>query len=446
MKRFFLKYSCSIILLALLSPNTLAQEPTKSHKHTPTNETALRNRAKKLHWESIVIDTHNDIPSIIVDTGFDLGQNGDHPDGLEFDALLRNPLPPGAKLKTCTDLRRMRAGGLNTQFFSIWPDPVFVNKKPFEGGGSARRAMDMIDVVYEQCRRHPNDLEMAFSVADIRRITKHGKIAALMGIEGGHAIEDSLATLRMFHRLGVRYMTLTHWNTNDWADSSGDEGNPNIKHHNGLTDFGRDVVREMNRLGMMVDISHVSDKTFYDVIETSRAPVIASHSSARALCDHPRNMTDDMLRAIAKNDGVVMVNFFDGFLDGRKAGLRKRARTVEQELRKQFPNDSRRVEEEMQKWQTANNPGPTPLSMLIDHIDHIVKIAGIDHVGLGSDFDGGISTPEGLQDVSTYPKITFELMKRGYSDQDIKKVLGENLLRVMSKVERVAAQTHVIPK
>jgi membrane dipeptidase len=279
---------------------------------------------------------------------------------------------------------------------------------------------------------------MAYTAEDIRRIAARGKIAALMGIEGGHAIEDSLATLRMFYKLGVRYMTLTHTNTNDWADSSGDINNANVAHHQGLTDFGRAVVREMNRLGMMVDISHVADKTFYDVIATTRAPIIASHSSARALADHPRNMTDDMLRAVAKNGGVVMVNFFDLFIDPRKAELAKQAKIKREELRRQFPDDEQRVSAELEKWLAANNPGPTPLSMLIDHIDHIVKVAGIDHVGLGSDFDGDITPPQGLEDISKLPNITYELMKRGYSDADIKKVLGENFLRVMSEVERAA--------
>ena len=281
---------------------------------------------------------------------------------------------------------------------------------------------------------------MAYTSRDIRRIARSGKIAALMGIEGGHAIEDSLRTLRMFYRLGVRYMTLTHTNTNDWADSSGDIDDQSVKHHNGLTDFGRQVVTEMNRIGMMVDISHVADKTFFDVIETSRAPVIASHSSARALANHPRNMTDEMLKAIGKNGGVVMVNFYDGFLDGRKAELAMRTRVKQEELNKQFPNDPQRVRDEITRFTESNNPGKTPLSVLIDHIDHIAKVAGIDHVGIGSDFDGVPLTgvPEGMEDISKLPSITVELMKRGYSDGDIRKVLGENFLRVMLKVEQVS--------
>ena len=395
---------------------------------TQQTEAAFAARAARLHRGAIVVDTHNDITSPMVDEGFDLGSAGD---------------APNAKTKTHTDLRRMKAGGIDAEFFAVYVGREFIGKKPSEGGGAARRALDIIDVVYEQVRRHPESLEMAYTVSDIRRIARKGKIAALMGIEGGHAIEDSLHTLRMFYRLGVRYMTLTHSNTNDWADSSGDITDPAVKHHNGLTELGRGVVREMNRIGMMVDVSHVADKTFYDVIEVSRAPVIASHSSARALANHARNMTDDMLKAVARNGGVVMVNFYDGFLDPRKAELAIQARARAEEAAKQYPNDPQRAREEVNKWVAANDPGRIPLSSLIDHIDHIAKVAGIDHVGLGSDFDGVPFTglPAGMEDISKLPSITVELMKRGYSDADIKKVLGENLLRVMSEAERVSSSS-----
>ncbi|HVF89237.1 MAG TPA: dipeptidase [Blastocatellia bacterium] len=389
------------------------------------DEAALRARAERLHREAIVVDTHNDVTSAILDGGFDLGMAGDAADRKE---------------KTHTDIRRMKEGGLDAEFFAVYVGREFVGKPPAEGGGAARRALDMIGVVYEQARRHPETFEMAYTSDDIRRIARKKKIAALMGIEGGHAIEDSLHALRMFHRLGIRYMTLTHSNTNNWADSEGDINNPDVKHHNGLTDFGREVVREMNRIGMMVDISHVSDKTFYDAIETTRAPVIASHSSARALAPHTRNMTDDMLKAVAKNGGVVMVNFYDGFIDKPKAELGMQGRVKQEELRKQYPNDSKRVAEEMQKWRAGFKQGKTPLSVLIDHFDHVARVAGIDHVGIGSDFDGVPSLPEGMEDISRLPVITLELMRRGYSDGDIKKVLGENILRVMSAVERVASE------
>ena len=402
------------------------QKPAASGA-TQAGDAALRARADRLHRDAIVIDTHNDITSPMVDDDFDLASNGINADGT---------------LKTHTDIHRMKGGGLDAEFFAIYVGKEFVGKKPAEGGGAARRALDMIDAVREQVRRHPETFEMAATAADIRRIARQGKVAALMGIEGGHAIEDSLRTLRSFYALGIRYMTLTHTNTNDWADSSGDINDTKVAHHNGLTEFGREVVREMNRIGMMVDISHVADKTFYDAIETSRAPIIASHSSARALANHPRNMTDDMLRAIAKNGGVVMVNFYDGFLDPRKVEFNKVANAKAEELRKQYVNDPKRGEEEYKKWEAANAPARTPLSLLVDHIDHVAKVAGIDHVGIGSDFDGIPLTgsPAGMEDISKLPNLTFELMKRGYSDADVKKVLGENFLRVMAEVERVAAQ------
>jgi membrane dipeptidase len=397
-------------------------------KQSNTDDVALRARAERLHRESIVIDTHNDVTTPMIDDGFDLGMNG---------------ADPNAKIKTHTDLVRMKKGGLDAQFFAIYVDKIFVSKKTAEGGGAARRALDMIDLVYEQVHRHPEVLEAATTASDIRRIAKKGKIAALMGIEGGHAIEDSLHALRMFHKLGVRYMTLTHTNTNNWADSEADLNNANVKHHNGLSDFGRNVVLDMNRLGMMVDISHVADKTFYDVIETTKAPVIASHSSCRALANHTRNMTDDMLRALAKNGGVIMINFYSGFVDGRKAEWTMKSRALQEELNQKYAGDAKRVDEEMKKWRTANKVdeiGATPFSMLMDQFVHAIKVAGIDHVGIGADFDGIPldGSPTGMEDVSKLPNITIELMKRGFSDADIKKVLGENLLRVMTEAERVS--------
>lgn len=406
--------------------NLAAERQEKREKSNARDDAVLRAKAERLHREAIVIDTHNDFPEQAMPINFDLGMNGVNPDGT---------------LKTHTDLRRLKEGGLDGVFFAVYVAKEFVNKKPAEGGGAARRALDVIDFVQSQVRRHSDSVEMAYTADDIRRIAKKGKIAALMGIEGGHAIEDSLAALRLFHQLGVRYMTLTHTNTNDWADAEGDANNPNVKHHNGLTDFGKEVVREMNRIGMMVDVSHVADKTFYDVIATTRAPIIASHSSARALAPHPRNMTDDMLRAMSQNGGVVMVNFYDGFIDPRKAGVTLQMRAKTDELAKQYPNDPQRVQEELRKWRaTQPTIGRTPLSVLMDHIEHVIKVAGIDHVGLGADLDGIplTGTPEGFDDVSKYPLITYELLKRGYSETDVKKVLGENLLRVMAEVEHIA--------
>jgi membrane dipeptidase len=357
-----------------------------------TDNAKLRERATKLHREAIVIDTHNDVTSPMTDEGFDLGARD-------------------TSGKVQTDIPRMKEGGLDAEFFAI-----YVAAKYAKEGGASRRAMEMIDGVYEQARRHPESLEMAFTSDDIRRVHKAGRVAALMGIEGGHAIEDSLSALRQFYRLGVRYITLTHTNTNNWADSAGGINNPAEKRHGGLSDFGREVVREMNRLGMMVDVSHVADETFQDVIETTQAPVIASHSSCRALTNVPRNLTDDMLKALAKNRGVVMINFYNGFINTEYARPGAPA--------------------------PAKPPNAATMEMLIQHFEHAVKVAGIDHVGIGSDFDGVDGMlPGGMEDVSKLPAITYELLKRGYSDADVKKVLGENLLRVMAEVEEAARKS-----
>jgi membrane dipeptidase len=404
-----------ILALAVVFACAFVSRPAAfpQSQSSSTDDAKLRERAMKLHREAIVIDTHNDVTSPMTDEGFDLGARD-------------------TSGKIQTDIPRMKEGGLDAEFFAI-----YVAAKYAKEGGAARRAMDMIDGVYEQARRHPESLEMAFTSDDVRRIHKAGRVAALMGIEGGHAIEDSLSALRQFYRLGVRYMTLTHTNTNNWADSSGDVNNPNVKHHNGLTDFGREVVREMNRLGMMVDVSHVSDKTFWDAIETSQAPVIASHSSARALTDAPRNMTDDMLRAVAKKGGVVMVNFGKGFVNTKYARPGPETQAKMDEIRNQYSGDQATMRAKLRELQGP--PARVPLDMLIDHFVHIAKVAGVDHVGIGSDFDGvGGQLPEGMEDVSKLPAITYELLKRGFSDADVKKVLGENFLRTMAEVERVA--------
>jgi membrane dipeptidase len=327
----------------------------------------------------------------------------------------------------------MKQGGLTAEFFSVYIKPWYV-----ANGGAARRTLDMIDSVYRAVERNPNDLMLATSVADIRRAKKQNKIAALMGIEGGHAIEDSLPTLREFYRLGVRYMTLTWNNTNNWADAGRGE-----KKHNGLSEFGKEVVREMNRLGMLIDVSHVSDKTMSDALDESKAPIIASHSSARALSNVPRNIPDDLLKRIAKNGGVVCVNFYSDFVDTTTVKPQSDARDArlkaeEDAIREKYKNDPEQLSAESDKLEAANPLPPLAISKLIDHIDHIVKVAGIDHVGIGADFDGANDMPEGARDVSMLPNITYELLKRGYSEADIRKILGENVLRVFGEAERVA--------
>jgi len=378
-----------------------------------TRDERLWQRALQIHRRAIVIDTHNDVTTPMTNDDYDLSGT------------------PPAPYRT--SIERMKKGGLTAEFFSLYVKPWYV-----EHGGSARRTLDMIDSVYRAVERHPRDLMIATTVADIRRAKRQGKIAALMGIEGGHAIEDSLATLREFHRLGVRYMTLTWNNTNNWADAGRGE-----KKHNGLSDFGKEVVREMNRLGMLVDVSHVSDETMSDALDVSKAPIIASHSSARALSNVPRNIPDDLLRRIAKNGGVVQVNFYSVFVDTatvspQSAERDRRIKAQQDAIDEKYKDDPERRAEESDKLEAANPLPPLPISKLIDHIDHIVKIAGIDHVGIGADFDGANDMPEGAQDVSMLPNITYELLKRGYSERDIRKILGENLLRVMAEAERVA--------
>jgi membrane dipeptidase len=384
---------------------------------------AVSPKARAIQESAIVIDTHADTPQRFLDEGFDIGST--------------DPNDVGH-----ISLDKAHRGNLGAEFFSIWVDPE-TNQGHF-----AQHTMDLIDSVYEQTAHHPDRMMMAFSVADIERAHREHKLAALMGIEGGHSIENDMHLLRDYYRLGVRYMTLTWSNTNEWADSSGDISDPKVQHHNGLTDFGEQVVTEMNRLGMMVDISHVSDKTFWDAIGVSKAPVIASHSSARALVDAPRNMTDDMLRAVAKNGGVVDVNFFSGFDDEnfRKAAD---AQSADQKAAIQKYIDSLRAQgkpvnyvevDRIEREWMAKIPRP-PFSVLIDHIDHIAKVAGIDHVGLGSDFDGvSGATPQGMDSVADLPKITQALLDRGYSAEDVKKILGGNLLRAFRQVEAVSRQ------
>jgi membrane dipeptidase len=380
-------------------------------------------RARAIQDSAIVVDTHADTPQRFLDEGFDMGST----DPKDYGHL---------------SLDKARRGNLGAEFFSIWVDPT-TNQGHF-----AQHTFDLIDSVYEQAARHPDRMMMAFSVADIERARREHKLAALMGIEGGHSIENDMHLLRDYYRLGVRYMTLSWSNTNEWADSSGDINDPKIQHHNGLTDFGKQVVLEMNRLGMMVDISHVSDKTFWDAIATSKAPVIASHSSARTLVDAPRNMTDEMLRAVAKNGGVVQVNFYSGFVDQkyREAMLaqdKDQAAAIQQyvdSLKAQGkPLNYLEVDRIEREW-TAKIPRP-PFKSLIDHIDYIAKIAGVDHVGLGSDFDGvSGATPAGMDSAADLPKITQALLDRGYSDDDIRKILGGNILRVFRQVEEVSQQ------
>jgi membrane dipeptidase len=377
-------------------------------------EAPISARAKQLHERAIVVDTHDDTTQRLV---------GDK----TFNIAARNR-------NGNIDIPRMREGGLDAIFFSIWM------AGDVTGPVAVKRALDQIDAVREAVRTHPNDLTLATTVADIRRAAAEKKIAALMGVEGGHMIDNDLAVLRVFAALGVRYLTLTHSLNTTWADSSGDK-----PAHDGLTAFGKEVVRELNRLGMMVDISHVADKTFFDTIEVTRAPVIASHSSARAISSAPRNMTDDMLRAVAKNGGVVMINYHAAFLSEefraapRSPALQAKIDAVAKQC---GDNEACSIMEGERVNHEAMAAGELPKvtwEKIVEHIDHVVKIAGADHVGLGSDFDGA-TMPIGMEDVSKLPKITDALLKKGYSEADIEKILGGNILRVMEAVERASGR------
>ncbi|HEY6268806.1 MAG TPA: dipeptidase [Candidatus Acidoferrum sp.] len=371
-------------------------------------------RARKLHFSSIVVDTHDDTTQRLLDGKFDLGVRND---------------------TGSIDIPRMKEGGLGAIFFSIWiPSKV-------TGPEAVHRAMTQIDAVREQVRKHPKDLLLATTAAEVREARKQGKIAALMGVEGGHMINSNLGVLRSFAALGVRYMTITHSGNDEWADSSTDKAV-----HNGLTEFGKDVVREMNRLGVMVDISHVSDKTFYDVLETSKAPPFASHSSCRAICDAPRNMTDQMMKDLAAKGGVVQINYHVGFLNQeyRQRATPEIAIQLREEVQKHCAGDDEGCQliegERVTREFVAQGKLPkVEYTAIIEHIDHAVKVAGIDHVGLGSDFDGA-NMPFGMEDATKLPKITEALLQKGYSEGDVRKILGENTLRVMTEVERVSRE------
>ena len=374
---------------------------------------SVSDNAKKLQSSSIVIDTHDDTTQRLLDPNFDLAAR--HTDGN-------------------IDIPRMRDGGLSAIFFSIWISGKIM------GPDAVKQALDQIDAIRETIRKHPNDLVLATTVDDVRAAKKQNKIAALMGVEGGHMMGNDLAVLRTFASLGVRYMTLTHMENNEWADSS--TAKPE---HDGLTDFGKGVVREMNRLGMIVDISHVSDKTFYDAIAASKAPVFASHSSCRSLCNAARNMTDEMIRALAKNGGVIQINYHVGFLSQEfrdfEAAHPDAEKEINDEVKKRCgENEACKLTAGDQVVRDLMESGKLPKvdwTLIVDHIDHAVKIAGIDHVGLGSDFDGAVM-PVGMQDVTHIPQITDALLKKGYSESDIRKILGENTLRVLAEVQRVS--------
>jgi membrane dipeptidase len=396
----------------LLTALTLLVLPAAAMTQAPQADPALLARAQALHKQVPLVDGHNDYPMALRDNAArDLGK---------LDIARSQPT-------LMTDIRRLRAGGVGAQFWSVYV--------PADDPAPVTSTLGQIDIVHQMMRKYPETFELALTADDVERIFKKGKIASLIGMEGGHSIDSSLGALRMFQHLGARYMTLTHSRNIPWADSATDAAA-----QNGLSPFGEEVVREMNWLGMLVDLSHVSPDTMADAIRVSEAPVIFSHSSARALNDVPRNVPDTILQMLPRNGGIVMVTFVPDFLSPKVAAWSRLRTAEENRLKQQFANDPAPLKSGLDAWVRANPAPRATLADAADHIDHIRKIAGIDHVGLGGDFDGITSVPEGLEDVSTYPALTAELLRRGYKDDEIKKVLGLNILRVMREAEKVSAR------
>ena len=393
---------CCVAVLLMVAPVT-AQ---------PAAQQNLDERARALQKEVPLIDGHNDFP-------WALRQNVER-DLNRLDIRVAQP-------SIHTDIPRLREGGVGAQFWSVYVPASFI------GADAVTATLEEVDTVHRMMRRYPEAFELALTADDVERIFRGGKIASMMGMEGGHSIDSSLATLRMFYRLGVRYMTLTHGSNVPWADSSTDE--PVL---GGLSRFGEEVIREMNWLGMLIDLSHVSPDTMRDTLRITEAPVIFSHSSARALTDVPRNVPDDVLHLVAENGGVVMVTFVPQFISPDVAGHGRAAEAEEVRLQTAYPGNANAVEAGMQAWLEVNPTPRATLSQVADHIDHVRDIAGAEHIGIGSDFDGISSVPVGLEDVSTYPSLTAELLRRGYTDEHVMGILGVNVLRVMREAEAVA--------
>jgi membrane dipeptidase len=394
---------CFLLLVVVAATRLAAEDATPR----------LLERARALMKSAPLVDGHNDLPwELRTKVGYDLDRMD-----------IRAPQPA-----LQTDIPRLRAGHLGAQFWS-----VYVPSR-LDGRGAVTATLEQIDAVHEILRRYPDVFEIARTAADVERIFRSGKIASLIGMEGGHSIDNSLAALRMFHRLGVGYMTLTHSDNVAWADSGTD-----TPRAGGLSRFGEAVVKEMNWLGMLVDLSHVSPDAMSDALRVSEAPVIFSHSSARALCDVPRNVPDEVLRQIPRNGGVVMVTFVPSFVSPEVAEAWGRFEAQRKIWRSQYA-DAAAGKAAEDAWRAANPLPAATLAQVADHIDHVRKVAGIDHVGIGSDFDGIESGPRGLEDVSKFPDLVAELLRRGYSDEDVRKVIGGNVLRVMREAEQVAVR------
>jgi membrane dipeptidase len=403
-------------LAALVLPLAFLAAPAQEPKPSSRKPVVMSDEALRIHKDAPVIDGHNDLP-------WELRQKS----GLAFRTIDLLRPQPGFH----TDIPRLRKGGVGAQFWSAYV-PVETTRTP---GTAVKQTLEQIDVIHRMVRQYPDHFEMAATADDIDRIRKAGKIAGMIGVEGGHSIDNSLAVLRDYYRLGVRYMTLTHSENTPWADSATDA--PKV---GGLAPFGEDVVREMNAIGMMVDLSHVSPDCMKAALRVTTAPVIFSHSSARGLADHPRNVPDDVLPLVKQNGGLVMVNFYSGFVVPEGARAMRKLFEVGRELRKKHPEEEK-FREAMRQWVKENDYPNGTVHTVVDHIERVVKLAGIDHVGLGSDYDGITKTPAQLDDVSTYPYITQELLNRGYKEDDIRKILGGNVLRVLREVEAVAKRS-----
>jgi membrane dipeptidase len=400
-----------LIMLSAFAGEALAEDTAHQSDRPPI---VLTERAKKLHASALMIDGHNDMPWEIRSKG-----------ASNFEKLDISKSQP----KLQTDIPRLRAGGVGAQFWSVWV-PVETGYR----GEALSTTLEQIDLVKQMIARYPETFALALTADDIERIHKEGKIASLIGVEGGYSIEESLNTLAKLYKLGARYMTLTHSDSLSWADSATD-----APKSNGLSPFGKQVVQKMNDLGMMVDISHVSAKTMHDAIDVSGAPVFFSHSSAKAVADSSRNVPDDVLKRLPEKDGVVMVNFFSGFVVPAAAKAYIDSIDYERELKKKN-NDPKLVDKEMKRWKEQHQYPRGTIHDVLDHIDHIAKVAGVEHVGLGSDFDGVSKLPTQLEDVSCYPYITQGLLDRGYTENQIRAILGGNLMRVFRKVEAYAAR------
>lgn len=403
------KASLSIVLVLACVATALAQNPPK---------VALTDEGKKVHFESFVFDGHNDLP-------WELRTKADS----SFDKRdIRHSQP-----SMHTDIPRLRKGGVGAQFWS-----VYVPSETMRKGTALNDTLEQIEIVKTMIARYPDVFEQARTADDVERIVKSGKIASLMGVEGGHSIEDSIENLRRLHALGAGYMTLTHSDTLKWADAATD-----TEKHQGLNAFGEEIVREMNRLGMLVDLSHVSDETMKDAIRISKAPIIYSHSSARAVANHPRNVPDDVLALVKQNGGVVMINFFPGFIVPKSADIMRNMFDKRRELRAAFPKEED-YQRENRRWERQNDYPAGSIYDVIAHIDHVAKTIGVDYIGIGSDYDGIGKVPAQLEDVSTYPLITQELLNRGYKPADIHKIMSGNILRVMRGAEKVAAEMKAV--